>query len=228
MNRAYIALLVSLLLPLLAHADSADTVYNRVHLSTSASEQVDNDTIVAVLYAQEQSHDAARASDTVNQRIAAAMQTARQNNKIKVQTLEYRTNPVYQSGKPTGQWQVQQAMRLESRDSAALSKLLGDLQKTLALRSLGYQLSEAARKEVETELTRRAIEAFKTRAQRITEIWGNTHFRLVEMHVSDNGGTQPRPMFQAAEMSLARTAPSIEAGEQQVTVTVQGTIELLE
>lgn len=228
MKHRFLVLLVMLISPFNAFADAAALTYDRVHLSASASEPVENDTIVAILYAQEESHDVAHASDVVNRLIGAAMKSARQKKTIKAQTLEYRTTPVYQAGKPTGQWQVQQAMRLESRDSQALSGLLGDLQKTLALRSLGYQLSTETRKRVEEHLTRRAIESFRSRAQSITEIWGRTAFRLVELQVSDSGGSSPQPVFHAAEMSLARSAPTIEAGEQQVSITVQGTIELLE
>lgn len=227
MNRFVIAGVLGLMATSPATADSQPLTYDRVHLSAAASDQVENDIVVATLYAQEESQDVARASDQVNRLIAAALQTAKQQHAIKSQTLEYRTTPVYQSGKPTGQWQVRQAMRLESRDSKALSALLGELQKTLALRSLTYELSPELRKHIEDQLTQRAIEAFKTRAQLITQAWGRNQYRLVDMQVSDSGGSSPQPMYRGAEMSLARSAPTIEAGDQQVTVTIQGTIELL-
>ncbi len=211
-----------------ATADTAPLTYERVHLSASAGESMENDIVVAILYAQSQSHDVARASNEVNQRITAGLKIAKKRQGVKVQTLEYNTAPVYKSGKPSGMWQVRQAMRLQSDDVQTLSELLGELQNTLALRSLDYQLSLAKRKAVEEQLTRQAIQAFKTRAQLVTEAWGSNRYRLVEMSVSDSGGVPPRPRYRAAEMSLDRAAPTIDAGEQHVTVSIQGTIELLE
>ncbi len=210
-----------------AYAESGPLAYERVHLNASANEQVENDTVIAVLYAQVESHDVARASDEVNRLIAAAMKSAQARERIKARTLEYRTTPVYRAGKTTGEWQVQQSMRLESRDSAALSALVGELQKTLALRSLDYELSDAARQQVLERLTQRAIQAFKARAQRVTQAWGRERYRLVEMQIGDSDTAPPRPLLRAAPMSATLAAPTIEAGEQQVSVTVQGTIELL-
>ena len=130
-------LCAALLIANAAYAETGPLTYERVHLSAGASEQVANDTVVAVLYAEAKSHDVARASDQANRLITAAMARAKARQGVKARTLDYRTTPIYQAGKPTGQWQVQQAMRLESRDSAALSTLLGELQKTLAMRSPG-------------------------------------------------------------------------------------------
>ncbi|GAB4362555.1 MAG: SIMPL domain-containing protein [Gammaproteobacteria bacterium] len=228
MRVVILPLLLTLLPSPISRADTGPATYNRVHLSTSAQAQVKNDTVVAVLFAQAQSHDLARASDLVNRQIGDALGVAKAHRSVKVQTLEYQTTPIYQNGKPSGEWLVRQAMRLESRESQALSALLGKLQQSLAIRSLGYQLSDQARLQLRSRLTRQAIEAFKERARRITEIWGSSGFRLVEMHISDGGSPPPRPQFRAAEASLARAAPAIEAGEQTISVTVQGVIELQE
>jgi predicted secreted protein len=200
--------------------------YDRIHLSVTEDEQVENDTAVAEVFAQAESHDIAAASDRVNRLIAAAIATAKQHRAIEVQTLEYRTTPVYQAGKATGQWRVQQGIRFESRDPQTLSNLLGELQKTVALRSLGYELSGEARAQVVERVTRRAIESFKARARLVAEAWGERHYRLVEMEITDNGASSPPLRMHTAEMAAARAAPPVEAGEQRVTVTVRGTIEL--
>jgi len=191
-------------------ADVLPATYDRIHLSANASEAVENDVVVAVLYAQEQSHDVSHTSDLVNKRIATAMKSIKKQRTIKVQTLNYRTSPVYRSGKSSGLWQVQQAIRLESKDSRSLSTLLGKLQDALALRSMSYELSVSQQRRVEERLTKKAIAFFKERADLVTQAWGRTRYRLVEMQVSGSGGTPGRPLHRATEMNLARSAPTIE------------------
>ena len=94
---AHAWILGCLLFPPLALAGQAPT-YDRINLSASVGRAVENDTLVVVLYAQEEYRRADRAADEVNRRIGNALGRAKGTPGILAQTLDYNTSPIYQKG----------------------------------------------------------------------------------------------------------------------------------
>lgn len=208
-----------------AAADQAEMTYERVNLSVSAEQQVDNDTLVAVMSAQQEGNDPSRLAKEVNQRIQQAVGRAKENPDIRVQTLGYQTSPVYRKEALAG-WRVRQSIRLESQESAALSKLIGELQQELGVDSISYAISPERRKQSEDLLISEAIARFKQRAQMVSSEIGHPGYRLVEMNVNTTGHS-PRPLqVRAMAMEAQASAPTFEAGSQRVEVKIHGTIEL--
>ncbi len=202
--------------------------YDRIDLSAPASHQVENDTMVARMYAQREGNDATQSSNDVNQMVSQAVKKAKATPGIKVQTLSYNTNPIYHKQTLTG-WRVRQDIRLESQDSAALSKLIGDLQKQLGMDGISYTISPEKLSAAEEELMSEGMAAFKRRAQLITKEMGHARYRLVDMQVNTSGST-PQPMMMRS-MAMAAPAPApaptLEAGTRRVQVNISGTIELV-
>jgi predicted secreted protein len=221
-----------LLLPLLllmaaqAHAAAHDG-YNRVGLSASASMEVENDTLVAVLYTQKEGSNTSKLSKAVNRSITEAVEMAKKLPNIKVQTLEYSTNPVYKRNILNG-WRVRQSIRLESKDSTALSDLIGTLQKKLKVSHISYSISPERRKEVEEQLIAKAIAAFNHRAELVAKAMDRNGFRLIQIQVNTSGmAPRPYPMrAMAMEAKIADAGPALEGGTQRVTVSVNGSVEL--
>ncbi len=201
--------------------------YDQVNLSAEASAETDNDTLIAVLYAQKEGSDPAALSDAVNRLINDAVSLAKQEPSIKLQTLGYQTSPIYQQQRLTG-WRVRQSLRLESREGERLSGLLSRLQESLALESIGYAVSDERRQAVEEELIKQALSAFQHRAKLVASQLGRPAYRLVELSIQSSGQPiQPmrmRASLMAMEASVA--APSLEAGSQTLRVEVNGRIEL--
>ncbi|MCG8427547.1 MAG: SIMPL domain-containing protein [Chromatiales bacterium] len=207
--------------------------YDRINLSVEASEEVDNDTLVAVLYAREEGANAEQISRQVNQRISAAVAEAKKIKGVKVQTLDYSTQPIYGKGsfsnapKLSG-WRVQQSIRLESKESATLSRLVGDLQKTLAVNSISYTVSPERRKTAQDKMISAAIKNFKQRATLISKEMERSGYRLVSMSINTSGFAPPPYMMRGmakAEM-MSDAAPTLEAGTQRIQVSINGMIEL--
>lgn len=210
-----------------AAQDTAPT-FDRVSFSVSASREVDNDTLVAVMYAQREGQNAAPLADAVNEAVTSAVARAKQVRGVKVQTLGYRQNPVYRNQIVTA-WRVQQSIRLESRDPAALSGLIAELQSGLAVESVEYTISPEARSEVENALISNAMAAYQQRAKLIASELGRATFRLVAMDVSTSSqGPSPLRMRATAMVSDAPkvSSPTLDPGVQEVTVQVNATIEL--
>jgi predicted secreted protein len=210
--------------PALAH--DAPLTYDRINLSASAGEEVENDTLVAMLYAQREGNNASQLAEQVNRSIKSAVAKAKQSGGIKVQTQGYSTNPIYRKQVLTG-WRVQQSIRLESKDSAALSELIGELQKELAVSNISYTISPERRKQVEGELISKGIAAFTQRAQQVTKDLGRQQYRLVQMQVNTSGIAPRRHLARGMAMEMeGAAAPTLEAGTQRVEVQISGTIEM--
>jgi predicted secreted protein len=213
--------------PALAH--DTPLTYDRINLSASAGEEVENDTLVAMLYAQREGNDASQLAEQVNKLVKNAVSKAKRTDGVKVQTQGYNTNPIYRKQVLTG-WRVRQSIRLESKDSAALSELIGDLQKELGVSNISYAVSPERRKEVEGKLISKGIAAFTQRAQQVTKDLGRQEYRLVEMHVSTSNakydpfrGGRGMVMMEKADVAAP---PTLEAGTRRVEVSVSGTIEM--
>ncbi|MCW8847597.1 MAG: SIMPL domain-containing protein, partial [Sedimenticola sp.] len=127
-------LLLPLLFSITATADLLPPTYDQVTLSVSAGESVENDTLIATLYAQREGNNPAQLAAQINKDINLAIQTVKQQPEIKVQTLEYTTNPIYRNNTISG-WRVRQSIRLESKEATAISQVIGTLQESIYLGS---------------------------------------------------------------------------------------------
>ena len=207
--------------------DTAPT-YDRVNFRVSATQEVDNDTLVAVMYAERSGQQPSAMADEVNRTIGWAVDLAKKNSAIKVQTLNYRQEPLYTNQTVTG-WKVRQSIRLESTDGTALSALVGELQKRLSIASVRYTLSADVRASVEDALIARALARFKGRGELISAELGRQNYRIVNLEIVTAGGA-PAPVRMRAVSTMAQNSsiapPTLEPGVQSVTVQVSGSIEL--
>jgi predicted secreted protein len=222
------SLLVLLATAFVAAASAQDaSVYDRVDLSASAGREVPNDLVIAIVYAEVENNDQARAANEVNEAIRWAADQARSVSGVSLETQQYTTRPVYANDRRIVGWVARQSLRLESSDAQALGRLIGDLQSRVAIQSLGSGLSPAAREAAEESLIAEALSQFRRRAALIADELGREGYRLVHINVGSAGGFYP-VQFDRPEMArtLSVAAPEIEAGNQTVTVSVNGTIEL--
>lgn len=219
-------ILAAVLFLVATYSQAEENFYDRVSLDASATAPVANDILVGVLFAEAEGASAAAPGEKVNQDIAWALERSKSTSNIKVQTLNYNTQPVYRNQTQTG-WRVRQSMRLESGDSIALSELLGELQSRLKVESISYTVSPEARETAENELIAEALAAFNTRAELIARELGRQSYKIVQINVSANRQQVPRSYARGMAMAEASmSAPALEAGEQTLEVSVSGTIEV--
>jgi predicted secreted protein len=200
---------------------------NLVSLSVSASEEVDSDLLVIRMAATHEALQQAQAAGRVNEDMAWALAAARAVPAVKAQTLDYRTTPVYDE-RSIRAWRTQQALRLESADRDALTRLLASLQERLAIESISYEVSPDVRAAVEDRLIEGALRRFGERAERITRALGHARYGLVNVNVGTSGYHPPPMPFEGRALAMKAdfAEPSIEAGQQTLSVNVDGTIEL--
>lgn len=212
--------------PSLGHCADDPHAYDQITLTTSTETQVPRDILIANLYARSEGPNLEAGTAEVNRQVTAALETVRKSSEVSVQTRDYQTEPSYQNQKPTG-WVVQQWIRLESRQPERLTRLLGELQKTLKLSGVDYAIAPETRKAAEDRLISEGLKAFQSRAERITHDLGRNRYRIVKIDVGSNPPPfqSGRPLLRAMAAEAVQ-APPVEAGETTLSMTIQGTIEL--
>lgn len=211
-----------------------------VDLTAEASRRAPNDTAIATAFVETGGPNAAAVSTEVNSAVAKALELARSFPTVSARSGNVSSYPVYaQPGAPTvrGQsgvqiesWRMRAEIILESRDIAAMSDLLGKLQATLALGSLNMQPAPETRAAVADQAATDAIHAFQARAKSVAATLGK-QYRIRHLAINHSGSHGPvQPMMRAMAMSAdaAPTPMPIESGDSEVTVTISGTIELLD
>lgn len=230
MKKTVAALLlgVAALIAVAAHAEDKP-VYDRIAFAVSAEKEVVNDVLTATLYAEQQGQDTVALSKAVNEAITWALETAKKEPAVENRTLDYTTTPVYDDNRISG-WQVRQSIQLKSRDSNALSALLGNLQAKLRIEGIAYSVSPEVQAATEDELVGNALAAFKKRAELVKTSMGRSEYRVVRVDVQ-SANDFPQPFFRMAAMEAGSAAapaspPSLEGGKQKLRVNVQAEIEL--
>lgn len=205
-----------------------DIHYNLINLSANAKTEVSNDEVTAYLQIIRSGTDAAKLGEAVNKSAQDAIRVAKAYKNVEIQTQGYSTQPIYKEGRITN-WQVSQRLRLESADFTQMSELLAELQTYGNIQSMQFSISDERLEATRQELAKQAIEKFRSQAQAIQEQFAANGYQLVSLSVNQ-GGYTPRYM-EAAGMrmdAMVKSAPvAIEAGSNEVTVDVNGQIQLI-
>ena len=217
---------LGLALLLAAQPAFADSTQPRttIELSAEASQPAANDQALAVMFIEASDSDPAALAQRVNARLSAALQRSKAHPEVRTRSGNLSTYPVYaKNGGRIENWRMRAELQLESRNLAALSALVGQLQDDLAIRQLALQPAPETRAQAQDQATQQAIEAFRQRATAIAANLGKP-YRIV--HLSVGGGYTQPPMRALARMESAPLP--IEAGESLVQVSINGKIELIE
>lgn len=199
-----------------------------IDLSAEASRPAINDQVRAVVYSEVQGGNPAELARQVNREIDEALKLIRSRPEVSVKSGNQSTYPMYGEKQKIETWRMRSELVLESRDLAAVSRLLGELQqRRLAVAQVTQMPSPETRRSAEDDATRDAIKAFQSRAEVIAGALGKT-WKIKQLSVSQQGGYMPMPVFRAAKaMMAAEAAPApLEAGESLLTTQVSGQIEL--
>ncbi|WP_298728636.1 SIMPL domain-containing protein [uncultured Ferrovibrio sp.] len=203
-----------------------------LNLSETAERDVTPDTIRARLMAQASSEQAADAQNAVNAAMTKALAKVRSLG-LEVETGGYNTyqeTPPRPQNLPAGSkppapvWRAQQSLIVTAKDDAKLLEAVGALQNDgLLLQELGYAVSREQQRGLQDELFTEALQRLTARAEKAAAALGLRFAGWARVGL--NGGIIPRPMMMKAmraEGMTAAAAPVAAAGEQTVSVTVDG------
>src|SRR5689334_20197392 len=148
-----------------------------LHLSEPAQRLVARDQLHAVMRVEAVDADAAKLQADINHRLAAALAKVKSVATLRVETSGYsvypESGPSVVSKTRTNQWRGSASLSLIGQDAAPLLALVGELQKDgLVLSSLAYELTPAAARTVEGELTDQALARVNERTAKIAATLG--------------------------------------------------------
>ena len=197
---------------------AAQAPSTQLYLQESASREVGQNVLVATVQANAEAASPGEAQAAVNRDMAAAVERVQAVSNIRAATGSYN---VYQrrdrDNKPVG-WVAQQDLRLTSDDPAALLELIGTLQERgLNMNGMHWQIDDATRRKVQSELT---IEAIATLRERAEAIAASVGMRVGNIDTLRVGAAMegPRPMMMRAEAMASASAPPPTALPDQETV----------
>jgi len=198
-----------------------------IDFRVDVQKSVPNDLGRATAYAEISGADAADVARRVNAAIAAGLAIAKAQPGVTVKTGNSHTYPIYGKGsRNIESWRMRSEIVLESRDASALSMLLGKLQAQLAVGQVGFVPAPETRRTAEDEAALEAIAGFQAKAARYAAALKKP-YKIRSMNIG-GGAHLPQPMFRAAMMAAEAAPMPVEAGESNVTVSINGQIELLE
>lgn len=147
---------------------------------------------------------------------------------MKLRSGNQQTQPIYGKSNRIVGWRGQAELQLESRDFKSAAELIGKLQGSLQLIRLGFSLSPETLRTQENLVIQDALTAFRERAETIRKSLGASDYRLVRLSVQQ-GGQPGYPMLamRAKAMDDSMPTPDFAAGDSQMSITVNGVIELL-
>lgn len=206
--------------------ERAETLFNLVSVSAQAEREVANDTLTTIMAVDAEGNDPVALADGANRAMREALKLAQAYKGVKARSLNYQTWPVYDKARIV-RWRVRQELRLESREFAQATELIGKLQSTLVVSSLAVGLSSEARKQAENALIVEALAAFHERADIVRDAQKAKGYRVKDLQINAGGGVQPR-MYAAQRVGVAASvaAPSVEPGASTIQVNVSGTVQL--
>jgi predicted secreted protein len=202
-----------------------------IALTAVASVDVSRDMLSITLVASRDASDASAVQSYLKQALDAALAEARtvaRAGQIDARTGNFSLNPRYSSKNTLSGWQGSAELVLEGRDLPGLSQLAGRIQ-SMNIARVSQSLSREQREKAEASAMTQAIGRYRAQAAEVTKQFGYASYTVRELNVSTHeGGPGPVPMFAVRAMAVQADAPlPVEAGQTSVSVTVNGTVQML-
>jgi predicted secreted protein len=212
----------------LTPARADDTI---LRLSETATVMVVPDELAAALRAETTAPNAQDAQKRVNEMMRDAIAAAKKVDGVIVSSGGYnvwRVGPT--PGDRVERWQAAQSLNLSGKDSAAMLKLVGELQQMgLAQGNLVWRLSRQTERTARQDATKQALSGLRGRADDAAEILGMkfASFKEVRLDSVAPPPIMPRQaMTTRASMAAIAQPPSAEAEDMPVTASAEADIVL--
>lgn len=231
--------LALLMLPfaLPALADNAQNILpnNIVSFNAEVEKEVTRDLLQVTLFYQTEGTDLGALNKTLNERLAKALNLAKQESAVKIKDHFRNTGVRYNNqGKQSG-WVSRVELVLESKDFQALSKVIAEMDGVMAVESTNALVSSEKLMSLENELTQAALEKFKNKAVLIQNSLNMKGYQILDLDVSsvNDQGFSARPyMLRAAAKSGEMGAPDaadnayLENGKEKIKARINARIAL--
>lgn len=212
-----------------------------VTLSASSQKKVVQDLLVASLRVEIEDKDAAKVQNDINKAMKAAVDLAKADASIKVNTGSYyvysydpNPSPKQLSSaelKKRSVWKGSQTIELQSKDAQKILELVAKVQDMgFAMNNLSYTLSPELAEAQKDQLLVEAIKKIQDKAQLVAKTLGKAGYDLSELNIDGSYMPQPTPMMAMARdggmEKATMAAPVAEPSEADVTLSVTAKVVL--
>lgn len=217
------------------HAQTPEVLRNVVQLSAAGNVEVQQDWLQMNLATTRDGSDATAVQKQLQQAVDAALRSLKpqvQGDDLQVRSGSFGVYPRHgNDGKIKG-WQGRAEIVVEGKDFARISQAAAQV-KDMTVSGMGFGLSKDGRAKVQEQAQSQAIESFKQRASFLAKQFGFNSYTLREVSVNSQDGYYAPRMQRAnmdmsaavAKMEMAAPVP-VEAGKEQVTVNISGSVQL--
>ena len=217
-----------------AGAQDSGLTFDRINLSVKVQKDIENDLLIASLFTDQKAFEQSLVAEQINSTMKWALKITEEEPAVQMQTTGFNMYPVNDRNNRLAGWRGRQGIRLQSTHVEKLTRLIGALQKKLAIESMTYGISKALRTTAEEGLIAEAINEFQKRAKLIVSQMDRTGYRVVAMNIYTQPNHSSRLPYQsralAMETDLALEtdipAPVVQLGQQTLVVSISATIEL--
>ena len=199
-------------------------------LSAQAATEVPTDVVHLTLAAEQEGPEPTAISNALSSRTQAVLAQARRTSGVEAQSGGFTIHPNTDRNGRISTWRGRSEVILKSKDFAAVSKLAGELASQMQVQNIAFSLSREARLAAEQKLADQAVAAFRDKAQATTKLFGFSGYTIREVSLNESGGVMPMPrMYGAAKAMMSDSAVPVpvEGGKTQVTVSVNGSVQML-
>lgn len=198
-------------------------------LSAQAATEVPTDVVHLTLAAEQEGPEPTAISNALSSRTQAVLAQAKRTSGVEAQSGGFTIHPNTDRNGRISTWRGHSEVILKSKDFAAVSKLAGELASQMQVQNIAFSLSRETRLAAEQKLADQAVAAFRDKAQATTKLFGYSGYTIREVSLNESGGVMPMPrMYAAKAMSDSAGAPiPVEGGKSQVTVSVNGSVQMV-
>ena len=215
-----------------ALADTLPPPQGVVSLTSSATVEVTKDLLTISLATTKEGQDPASVQSQLKQALDAAVAEAKKSVKpgqLDVQTGNFSLQPRYTNKGVINGWLGTAELVVEGRDMQAIGQLTGRIT-TLTISGVSYNISRELREKTEGEVAAQAIARYRAKAADYAKQFGYAGYAVREINVQSNDVGPIRPMAtfsRAKAMSVSGDESlAVEPGKGNVTVTVNGTVQM--
>lgn len=198
------------------------------HFSTQVSRTVEKDLIEVSLFSRKNGKNLAELKKQVSTNLNTVIDAIKKESGIEVESGFSNYADYDGKGKVVG-WVATGNLRLESKNTEAVAKILDNLGSEVGIDYISFKVSPEKMRALEDEMTLDILKQFQHKAELLKKGLNASQYRLsdVQLNTPNGEGAQhyePR-MYMAEAMSAKSTEPvPLEAGKQIISATASGKV----
>lgn len=209
------------------NTDVIDVKFPYAGLQAEAVTEVARDTVRITLAAEVRDSEQVEVAASLSRTVDSVMNQLNGQEGVKTYSGNFQVWPMNDRDGRISDWRGRAEVILESMDFELASKLAADVSDRMPIANLAFSVAPQERARYEAELLNQAADAFKARAQALTDAFGFDSYTIREIRLGGAGASyQPEGRRMMAMAADASVGVPLEGGTERISLSVEGTIFL--